>query len=99
MIGTIVKKPIENYEEYKKIAEWCNLNNATIIDKGNYYEVTEIKEKVLTEQEKLKAEVETLENQTGYTRVLREIISVTNVSQEVKTVAEKIEKVAIKLRK
>ena len=52
-----------------------------------------------TEDERLKAEVETLEKQTGYTRVLREIILATNVSKEAKTVAEKIEKVAIKLRK
>jgi len=52
----------------------------------------------LTEDEKIKEEVKTLERQTGYTRVLREIILATNVSKEVKTVAEKIEKVAIKLR-
>lgn len=52
-----------------------------------------------TEDERLKEEVKTLESQTGYTRVLREIISATNVSKEVKTVADKIEKVAIKLRK
>lgn len=52
-----------------------------------------------TEDERLKEEVKTLEKQTGYTRILREIILATNVSKEVKTVAEKIEKVAIKLRK
>lgn len=52
-----------------------------------------------TEEEKLKQEVKTLESQTGYTRVLREIISATNVSQEVKDIAEKIEKKAIKLRR
>jgi len=52
-----------------------------------------------TEDEKLKEEVKTLESQTGYTRVLREIILATNVSQEVKDIAEKIEKVAIKLRR
>jgi type I site-specific restriction-modification system R (restriction) subunit len=52
-----------------------------------------------TEEERLKEEVKTLESQTRYTRVLREIISATNVSQEVKDIAEKIEKVAIKLRR
>ena len=52
-----------------------------------------------TEEEKIKEEVKTLESQTGYTRILREVISATNVSQEVKDIAEKIEKVAIKLRK
>ena len=52
-----------------------------------------------SEEEILKKEVLELERQTGYTRVLREIILATNVSQEVKDIAEKIEKVAIKLRK
>lgn len=52
-----------------------------------------------SEEEKLKIEVKTLESQTGYTRVLREIISKTDVSKEVKDIADKIEKVAIKLRK
>ena len=98
MLGTKINKPI-NETEYQKAVLWCRKNNAQIVDNKKYYEVVAIKEKVLTEQEKLKAEVETLENQTGYTRVLREIISVTNVSQEVKDIAEKIEKVAIKLRK
>jgi hypothetical protein len=52
-----------------------------------------------SEEEKLKQEVKTLESQTGYTRILREIISKTDVSKEVKDIAEKIEKVAIKLRR
>lgn len=98
MLGTKINKPI-NEIEYQKAVLWCRKNNAQIFDNGEYYEVVEIKEKVLTEQEKLKAEVEILENQTGYTRVLREIISKTDVSKEVKDIAEKIERVAIKLRK
>lgn len=52
-----------------------------------------------SEEEILKKEVLLLERQTGYTRVLREIISKTDVSKEVKDIADKIEKVAIKLRK
>ena len=52
-----------------------------------------------TEEERLKEEAKTLESQTGYTRVLREIILKTDVSKEAKAVAEKIERVAIKLRK
>ena len=42
MIGT--KFYTDNYdlEEYAKAAEWCNSNNATIEDKGEYYEVVEI---------------------------------------------------------
>lgn len=45
MIGKKINKPIETQEaldEYSKTAEWCNSNNATIEDKGEYYEVVEI---------------------------------------------------------
>ena len=38
MIGTKINKPT-NIDEYSKVAEWCNKNNATIEDKGDYYEV------------------------------------------------------------
>ena len=85
--------------EYSKCAKWCRDNNATIIDKGEYFEIVAIEEKVLTEEQKTQKEVILLEQQTGYTRVLREIIAKTDVSQEVKDIADKIEKVAIKLRK
>lgn len=37
-------------EQYKTAADWCNANNATIIDKGEYYEVETIPE--LSEEEK-----------------------------------------------
>ena len=52
-----------------------------------------------TEESKLKKQVIDLERQTGYTRVLREIIAKVDVSKEIKDVAENIEKIAIKLRK
>lgn len=45
MLGTKFYKPIETQEqldEYSSAAEWCNSNNATIEDKGEYYEVVEI---------------------------------------------------------
>lgn len=45
MIGTKFYKPLETQEqlnEYSAAAEWCNNNNATIEDKGEYYEVVEI---------------------------------------------------------
>lgn len=42
MIGTKFYKDNYNLEEYAKAAEWCNSNNATIEDKGEYYEVVEI---------------------------------------------------------
>lgn len=42
MIGTKFYKDNYDLEEYSKAAEWCNNNNATIEDKGEYYEVVEI---------------------------------------------------------
>lgn len=45
MLGTRFYKPLETQEQidaYSQAAEWCNNNNATIEDKGEYYEVVEI---------------------------------------------------------
>lgn len=42
MIGTKFYKDNYNLDEYSSCAEWCNKNNATIEDKGEYYEVVEI---------------------------------------------------------
>lgn len=45
MIGAKFYKPLETQEQldsYSQAAEWCNSNNATIEDKGDFYEVVEI---------------------------------------------------------
>lgn len=45
MIGTKLYKPLETQEQldsYSQAAEWCNENNATIEDKGEYYEIVKI---------------------------------------------------------
>ena len=39
MIGMRFSKPLVNVEDYEKAAQWCNKNNATIEDKGDFYEV------------------------------------------------------------
>ena len=65
MIGTKFNKPLETQEQldaYSSCAEWCNNNNATIEDKGEYYEVVEIapptqEELNAMEVERLKAEL------------------------------------------
>ena len=52
MIGTKFYKPLETQEqldEYTNTAEWCNENQATIEDKGEYYEVVEIPAPTLDE--------------------------------------------------
>lgn len=39
MIGTKIYKPVNDWSEYSKCANWCNENRATIEDKGDHYEV------------------------------------------------------------
>lgn len=99
MINKKILKPI-NTDEYTRTALWCNENDAHIEDKGSFFiVVANIGTTKKTETDKIKEEVLQLEQQTGYTRIIREIILATPVSEEVKSVAEKIEKIAIKLRK
>lgn len=49
MIGTKIQKPIEDLEAYAKCAEWCNENNAYIIELDDCYEVRAIPEPTLEE--------------------------------------------------
>ena len=57
MIGTQFYKPLETQEQldaYSQAAEWCNNNNATIEDKGDYYEVVAIPAPTLDEAKETK---------------------------------------------
>lgn len=47
MIGTKIYK--DNLDTYTYCAIWCNQNNATIVDRGDYYEVVEIPKPSLEE--------------------------------------------------
>lgn len=52
MLGTKIYKPVESEEtlkEYSELADWCNKNNAMIVDQGDYYEAVPVPEP--TEQE------------------------------------------------
>lgn len=42
MLGTKLYKGQYTNKEYADVAVWCNANNATIQDKGNYYKVVAI---------------------------------------------------------
>jgi hypothetical protein len=44
MTGTKLYKQNLHHTAYGKAAEWCNHNNATIEDKGEYYEVVALPE-------------------------------------------------------
>lgn len=69
MIGTKFNKPLETQEQidaYSQAAEWCNeTQQATIEDKGEYYEVVEIP---APSQEELNAmEIERLKGELAST--------------------------------
>ena len=49
MIGTQIRKPVENFEKYTEAALWCNANKAVIEDRGDYYEVVALPEQTLDE--------------------------------------------------
>jgi hypothetical protein len=51
MLGTKLYKGKYTNKEYADLACWCNANNATIEDKGEYYEVVEIPVHVPTVEE------------------------------------------------
>lgn len=52
MLGTkLYKDNQSNMDKYSDVAVWCNANNATIEDKGDYYEVVEITPYTPTKEE------------------------------------------------
>lgn len=42
MIGKKIDKKSYDLDEYSATAQWCNENNAMIVDQGEFYEVVEI---------------------------------------------------------
>ena len=95
-IGYKLYKKDKTIENYLNMAVWCNSNNATIEDKGEYYEIVAVVPYTPTIQE----QVEMLERQTGLTRVIREIVLAENsgASEFVKNKAQEIEDIAEQLR-
>lgn len=57
MIGTTFAKTAYNPQEYAQAALWCNAHDATIVDRGDYWEVIAIPAPTLSE---LQAEAITL---------------------------------------
>ena len=56
MIGTkLYKNNKDDVAQYTATAQWCNVNDAHIEDKGSYYEVCENVIPELTKEEKLAA--------------------------------------------
>lgn len=95
MIGTKINKPT-NIDEYSKVAEWCNNNNATIEDKGDYFEVVAI----IPQEPTLQEQLESLEHKYQMNRWQREIILAENsgASEYSKNKAQEIENIAEQIR-
>lgn len=95
-IGYKLYKKDKTIENYVKMADWCNSNNATVEDKGEYYEVVEI----IPHEPTLQEQLEEMESKTGYKRALRELILAENsgASEYVKNKAQEIENLAEQLR-
>ena len=56
MIGTTFKKPVADWDAYAQAAEWCNANNARIVDYPDRYEVEAIPASPEPTLDELKAE-------------------------------------------
>lgn len=65
MIGAKFYKENLDLNAYSAAAEWCNNNNATIEDKGEYYEVVSVPEP--TQEERDAAEIERLKAELAAT--------------------------------
>lgn len=50
MLNTKIYKPIDDkLDEYSALADWCNQNNAMIVDQGDYYEAVPVPEPTIDE--------------------------------------------------
>ena len=94
-IGYKLSKAEKNTKKYTEMAIWCNSNNATIEDKGEYYEVVA----VVIPEPTLEEQVVRLEREYGMNRWQREGILAEgslyseytkNKAQEIETLAENL---------
>ena len=95
-IGYKLSKAEKNTKKYTEMAVWCNSNNATIEDKGEYYEVVA----VVIPEPTLEEQVVRLEREYGMNRWQREGILAEGslYSQYTKNKAQEIEEIAEQLR-
>ena len=95
-IGYKLSKAEKNTKKYTEMAIWCNSNNATIEDKGEYYEVVA----VVIPEPTIEEQVVRLEREYGMNRWQREGILAEGslYSQYTKNKAQEIEDIAEQLR-
>lgn len=75
MLGTKMYKKMFSDTEYKNMADWCNENDCTIEDKGDYYEV-------------VKVDITELENQFKKENLQNEINAINIKLSELRGVSE-----------
>lgn len=74
MIGTKFAKPLVDLDGYSKAAQWCNeQGNATIEDKGDYYEVVKIPDPTPEELEKQQLESAKAERAEAVSKIIVEV--------------------------
>ena len=95
-IGYKLSKAEKNTKKYTEMAVWCNSNNATIEDKGEYYEIVA----VVIPEPTIEEQVVRLEREYGMNRWQREGILAEGslYSQYTKNKAQEIEELAENLR-
>lgn len=97
MIGTkIYKDKLDNYTE---VAQWCNANNATIVERENYYEVVPVVHiETLEDQErKLFEKIEVLKS--AYAGAMLMGNDVTELEASFKELTGKLAEIQAKERK
>lgn len=95
-IGYKLYKTEKTNQKYADMAVWCNDNNATIEDKGEYYEIVA----VIPHEPTLKEQLEQKENQYQMNRWQREIILAegSGASEYNKAKAQELEDIAEQIR-
>lgn len=93
-IGYRLYKKDKKVDNYSKMAQWCNENNAQIEEKEDYYEITEVK---ISVEDRIKI----LEIKYNMNRWQREGILAkrSSYSEYVKKQAQEIEDLAKQIRK
>ena len=62
MIGTKLNKQDLDIREYEKTSAWCNTNNAMIVDKGEYFEITSCQDVTKEQTPSLEERIAVLED-------------------------------------
>ena len=87
MIGMKLEKKNIDYKKYSQVADWCNENNASIVDQGDYYEVIKIldisrMEKMSVLDKEYREKIETLELEMAKAKAIEDEDLYTELKEE-----------------